>query len=322
MKEREEPKRELAVCWFEGGLGAIVASTALLSKVKDTHEKVVVCSAHSDVFDTNPKVDDLYTLDDGSLVFQKYLCMKNVTSIKNQYMHYRPTITGRHIIYLMHLYNGLEWDGRLPELFVQPQEFGLVNNMYDPRKKRALIHINGSTIIKNGQFEKWNFNKEVKEEHWDAAVKTLLKKGYEVIQVGHANEVPIEGTRNLLGKTNVRQLIVLTSLCNLVVSVESSVAHIASALKKPACVFYTSTSPTAFGYETVTPIEPSEECRYCGRPETFWGDNVRKDGRIYPWSCRNRKCMESISVKDVEKIVAMVSNKAEGKVYKESKKKK
>jgi hypothetical protein len=304
MNKREN---ELAVCWLDGGIGAVIAATALVSTVAEKYKKVVVCASHPDVFINNEKVYDLYSLEDGNVVYAKYLDMKNTPVFKNQYMHYRPSITGEHICSLQHKFNGIEWDGRYPELH---PEMSLVERFRSvfTAPKNAIIHINGSTGTFNPQ-EKWNFNKEVNRQHWDAIISILHENNINVIQVGLKTEAPLDGVHNLLGKTSIADTIALVGAVDYVFTIESCVQHMAGALGKPGAVFYGPTSPEAFGYKTLTPIEPTSDCKYCGRPDTHYGDIIKMNGQIIPWRCRTKECIKSISLHKVRETVTYIVNK-------------
>jgi len=296
-EKKKEEKKDLAICWLEGGIGAVVASTALVSTIADMYNKVVVCTSHPDVFANNENVAELYSFEDGGLVYNKYLCNQKVDIFRNQYMHYRPTISEEHIVALQHKFNGIKWDGRLPILKSDPHAGAKFDSAF-VGKKNVVIHINGSTSTFNPG-EKWNFNKEVAIRHWNAVTKACSDSGANVIQVGLPSEYLIPNALDLRGKTTLHEMIAVIDRSDMIVSIESCVAHIAGALGKSGVVFYTATSPKAFGYKTLTPIEPTSNCRYCGRPDTFYGDMVKQNGKSIPWQCRTRDCVKSIDDKVV-----------------------
>ena len=283
------------VAWLDGGLGAVAVSTALIESQKNND--IVVCSSYPEIFYNNPYVSDLFSMEDQAICYTKYLEKKNPILIRSQYMKYRPTITNRHIIDLMFLNNGIKRNEAQPKLYLNDFEKYCFENAWEEGKKRIILHINGSTT----KDTKWNHNKELNFEHWQSVI--MACQNADIIQVGMENEYKLEGIKDLRGKTNIRELISLINSCDYVISIESSIAHIAGILGKKGVVFYTSTSPKAFGYSTLIPIIPEKGCRFCGRPETHWGDIRQINGQKIPFICQKKECVKNIDLLNIKKVI-------------------
>ena len=93
-------------------------------------------------------------------------------------------------------------------------------------------------------------------EHYSATANTMIKKGYQVWVMGSKGDIEIAesiakqtlhnaGTDiiNLCGKTSLEEAIDLMSAATHVISNDSGLMHIASALNKPLTALYGATSP-------------------------------------------------------------------------------
>ena len=91
---------------------------------------------------------------------------------------------------------------------------------------------------------------------------------------------------NLVGKTSIKQFIALIERLNLLVSVDTSAIHIASALNKPVIALFGPTIPTFWG--------PTSD-----KSSVIWKTNVCSGCRLYYCKIKTHECMKSITVEDI-----------------------
>lgn len=134
-------------------------------------------------------------------------------------------------------------------------EFGLIPKEADRDTMRALLKENGVT----GAFVLMNAGagwatKRWKPEHFAVLAEMLAAKGIQAALIGGKAEADVEAAAqveaacpipltNLLGKTSVRELVALISLCNAHVGGDTGSTHIAAALNVPAIGLYSITKP-------------------------------------------------------------------------------
>ncbi|UDG79602.1 lipopolysaccharide heptosyltransferase II [Candidatus Steffania adelgidicola] len=92
--------------------------------------------------------------------------------------------------------------------------------------------------------------------HYSALAKILISRGYQIVLFGSVRDQPIGEAisaallpndrrycRNLSGKTSLEQAVILIAACQGIVSNDSGLMHVASALDRPLVVLYGVTSP-------------------------------------------------------------------------------
>ncbi|WP_448587933.1 glycosyltransferase family 9 protein [Thermocrinis sp.] len=112
-------------------------------------------------------------------------------------------------------------------------------------------------------------NFPLKEWHVDGWVELSSLLREKVVVIGTKRDedrakVFKEGVINLVGKTDLRELMAVISKAKLVISCDSSPVHIANALGVPALTIYTATSP-AYGFYPLkgSYLIPNVECSPC-----------------------------------------------------------
>jgi ADP-heptose:LPS heptosyltransferase len=145
-------------------------------------------------------------------------------------------------------------------------------------------------------------------------VDKLIQKGYAVLQVRLPTEPALKNTYQLTDNQvmNIRHLIALIDQCSGIISIDSMLQHIWSALNKQTkgLVLWGGTNPNSLGYKTNVNISVKDSCKelFCNRPSTYRMD-VLGDGDL--WHCPyNNKCMNSFKPDIiVEHLVGIFSEK-------------
>ncbi|MCS7308270.1 MAG: glycosyltransferase family 9 protein [Aquificaceae bacterium] len=142
-----------------------------------------------------------------------------------------------------------------PFLFVSKEEKELVKEKFNLPESFIVL-----SPFSNFPLKEWHL------EGWLALTEKLPFTPVVVGNQRDAERASVFSKRaiNLVGKTNLRELIALISLSKAVISCDSSPVHIANAVGVPAITLYTSTSP-AYGFYPLygaylTPELPCSPC--------------------------------------------------------------
>lgn len=108
------------------------------------------------------------------------------------------------------------------------------------------------------------------------------------VQLGDKTETPISGTRDLLGKTTIREAMWLVAQSRFVLSVEGFMTHVAAALNKPAITPLTGAyDPHTFIYRNTIPLlaDPMPKCSpcwqaTCHQPEMLCRSNIQANRAV------------------------------------------
>lgn len=196
-----------------------------------------------------------------------------------------------------------------PKIYVETKECADYIKCLLPGKKVIGICIGqGDTSVYKG--------KKVYTKGWGngkfAKLASLLcNKDYNVILFGGSQEkVLLDSFGNILddrhvlnvvGKTNIVQSAELTSICDLMVGVDTGMQHIAAAVGVKTLSIFGPTNYRSHGaYSELAEfveIPQRKDCQYCFPGKAFL-------------SCQDRKCLEEISIEAVfYKIEAMVNGR-------------
>lgn len=121
-----------------------------------------------------------------------------------------------------------------------------------------------------------HFTKRLPLEKWKDVIDGLLQKGFEITLLGGIEDNELcnqlkrihpDKINNCGGATSLRQTVEAIQECQLIISNDSSVAHIASACKVPIVSIFGSTTP-GFGFlpyqtQNIVIENPLLECRPC-----------------------------------------------------------
>jgi heptosyltransferase-2 len=158
-------------------------------------------------------------------------------------------------------------------------------------KRVALVPGGAKNILRDDAVRRWPL------ENYKKLGFSFLKEGFQVLVVGAATDAWVSETFqnskiiNLVGKTDLKELVSVFNICDLVVSHDSGPMHVAILAGAPTVAL--------FG-----PTNPFEKTRKQNR--VIWGGAELAcrpcyDGRNYA-DCKNNLCMKSIAVEKVREV--------------------
>lgn len=116
---------------------------------------------------------------------------------------------------------------------------------------------------------------------------------------GYVNEIIQNMTEepiNLVGKTSLKQFIAIVEKLDLLISIDTSAIHIASALNKPVIALFGPTIPQFWG--------PTSD-----KSVAIWKPEVCTGCRRYYCAIKTHECMKSITVEDIKSYTNKILKK-------------
>ena len=244
---------------LQGGIGKHVAATAVAKVIKNNHpdRKLIVVCAYPDIFNNLDFVDRVYQLGATSYFYQNYIQDKD-----SIIFHHEPYYTTDHIHKKMPLIQnwckmyGLNYNGEMPSVKFNKLQYDLSKRFWVKGSKPIMvIHTNGGLMATDAKPYAWT--RDMPETTAQALVDHY-KKDYTIYQVTKMNSPKLKGANHIFA-TQQQSLSMMEFFSILLHSdkrilIDSSLQHVAAALKKPSTVLWNGTSPKVFGYDMHTNI--------------------------------------------------------------------
>ena len=239
---------------LQGGIGKHVAATAIAKVIKNNHpdRKLIVVCAYPDIFNNLDFVDRVYQLGSTSYFYQNYIQDKD-----SIIFHHEPYYTTEHIHKKMpliqnwsKLYN-LEYNGEMPVVKFNKLQYDLSRKFWVKGSKPIMVlHTNGGVMATDAKPYAWT--RDMPETLAQALVDHY-KKDYTIYQVTKINSPKLKGANHVFA-TQEQSLSMMEFFSILIHSdkrilIDSSLQHVAAAVKKPSTVLWNGTSPKVFGYD-------------------------------------------------------------------------
>jgi hypothetical protein len=238
---------------IQGGLGKHVAATAVAQAIKKNHpdrQLIVVC-AYPDVFLNLDFVDRVYMIGGTQYFYQEYVHEKDSIIFHNE-----PYYTTNHVHKKKRLIEnwcdmyGLKYDGELPKVKFNTLQFNLSKSFWTKKKPIMVIHTNGGLMSLDAKPYAWT-----RDMPFDIAQQLVdhYKKDYHIYQVTKINSKKLEGADHIFAANN--QVLSTLEFFSLMlhtkkrILIDSSLQHVAAAMKLKSTVLWNGTSPKVFGYD-------------------------------------------------------------------------
>jgi len=290
------------VLFHQGGIGDIILQTLVpkIMRKRYPDDNIVIASTYSYIFDDNPSVDVVHSLNECVNLYEDYVLNGECRFFKKHFIydHIRdvPAMGCKNIFEFVCNCYDVDYDGSRPDYFIKTKEKKIAQTLLSQFSKPVvLLHISGS-VPTEGTPHKVHDHKDIKPE-LAAELVNKYKDSYQFVQVGLVGEQVIPGAFDALGMP-FREAAALIPECHTFVFIESSFAHIAGSLGKTGVVAFTNTSTSFFGYNTNINIDCGKcDCNIfpCFRPvgalvdmEPGYYDPKKRDKSL--WRCKNQIC--------------------------------
>jgi ADP-heptose:LPS heptosyltransferase len=269
------------VTW--GGLGDALLITPAIRAIKKLYPDCriyVYCVSkdHKEVLMNNKHIDRLLALGTPARVILHLLAQLRLVAIKHvDYGRLAPSaLYRRNATEIIGEMLGIEIDDPRPECFLTDKEEKEAERVVAVYDNPVVMHVTASSSP----------NKNWPAENWGNLV--LNNPQYTFLQVGSADDEPIQCAINLCGKISIRQTFAIIKKAKAFVGVDSIFAHAAAALRRPAVVLFGASTPLVWGHAGSINLYNPPRCSPCI-------EILDRDPCPY-----GRTCMTNIAVSDVE----------------------
>lgn len=236
---------------IEGGLGKSIMSTAVLKAMKKQYPKsfIIIITAYPDVFVGNPNVNKVLTHDSAKNLYENFISKKDCkVFISDPYLTSDYITEEKHLIPIWCDMFGIHYDGELPELYISNSERQYFEPFYRLDKPIMVIHPHGGAV---NQPLKYSWTRDIPQPIMEDIID-YYHKDYSILHVKREDQIIYNNTFQALD--SFRSIAVLLTLSTKRLLIDSSVMHIATALKLPSVVTWVGTNPIVFGYNRHTNI--------------------------------------------------------------------
>jgi hypothetical protein len=293
-----EPK-SYSVFIPEGGLGKIIASTAVAAAIKANHPErdLIVVTPWPEVYLNNPNVARVYRSGAHPYFYRDYIQDKDTLIFKNE-----PYFTAAHIQKKQHVIISwcelfkLKYNNETPRLYFNARELENVQQKYANPKPIMIFQTCGGAWASQKPYS-WTRDFPIYQAQ---QVVDAFKDTHHIIQVSRPTGFKLNGTEALpeIGKREFMAMLLMSKKRLLI---DSSMQHAAATLGLPSTVAWVGTSHTTFGYNIHDNIYPTAKRDMEHLIDSFIFDyNFDGQDHEYPYSTNE--------LFDVNAIIASVKN--------------
>lgn len=249
---------------INGGLGKSVMATAICKSIKAEYpnSKLIVVTAYPDVFLNNPNVDRCLRFGELRYFYKEY-----VEGREFLFLGQEPYSTDEYIHNNTHLIDIWSKLYDLPilqingELNLTKREIDFFQRKYEFKKPILALQTSGG-----GSDLMYNWGRDLPPSFVKKIINKYHKE-YDIVHIKGENQISYDGV--IPFTDNIRAVSVIIGMSKKRIFIDSSCQHIAAALGLKSNVFWVTTSPKVFGYETNNNIISSPETKPTSLANSF-----------------------------------------------------
>lgn len=266
---------------INGGIGKVIASTAICVSIKKQYPdaKLIVVSGYPDVFLGNPNVDRAYAFGQQAYFYKEYIENQEVIVFGHD-----PYLEAKHIKQEEHLIEtwcklyGLPVTNTVGELFLTQREMDFFSKKFVSDKPILLLQTNGGAESD----QKYSWARDIPSYVVENVINEF-KEQYNIVHIRRDDQLQYEGTFGV--SDTFRALLVLISISEKRLLMDSFGEHAAAALNKPSTVLWVANSPNVFGYDLHTNIVANSETTKPELRNAYLGKyNISGDPVEFPYN--------------------------------------
>lgn len=240
---------------INGGIGKVIAATAICASIKAQYpnDKLIVVSGYPDVFLGNKNVDRAYAFGQQAYFYKEYIENQEIKIFAHD-----PYLETKHIKQEEHLIEtwcnlyGLPVTKTTGELFLTQREIDFFSKKFVSDKPILLMQTNGGAEAD----QKYSWARDIPSYVVENVIHEF-KEQYNIVHIRRDDQIQYDGTFGV--SDTFRALIVLISLSEKRLLMDSFGQHAAASLNKPSSVLWITNSPKVFGYDLHTNIVVNPE---------------------------------------------------------------
>jgi hypothetical protein len=243
----------------EGGLGKIIASTAVVRNIQKNYpeHKIIVLTPWPEVYLNNPRVHRVFKSGMTPYFYRDYLEGRESIVLKGEpYFNTNHLYSKQHLIKSWCELHNLPFDGDIkPELYFNIAEQTYYAKNFEDGKPNLVIQTNG------GAYEderKYSWTRDLPEQQSQILVNEL-SKNYRVLHITRKHSPILQNTERVDIVHNKRNFLSILLRSEKRLLIDSCLQHAAAAFNLPSTVCWVGTKPEVFGYELHTNILPNKK---------------------------------------------------------------
>ena len=241
----------------EGGLGKIIASTAVTRHIKATYpdRKLIVVTPWPEVYLNNPNVYRVYRSGNTPYFYKDYMVGRDTIVLKGEpYFNTGHLYNRQHLIQSWCELHNLKYEGNnAPELFFTSSEIARVQKQMAREKPTLLLQTNGGMYKGNNMEYCWT--RDMPHNQAQILVNELSKY-YQILHVTRPECQSLINTERV-DEIDKRTLMLMAATASKRILIDSCLQHAAAAFNAPSTVLWIGTHPEVFGYDLHTNIKPA-----------------------------------------------------------------
>lgn len=243
----------------EGGLGKIIASTAVVRSIEKKYpsHKIIVLTPWAEVFLNNPRVHRVFKSGNTPYFYKDYLEGRESIVLKGEpYFNTQHLYSKQHLIKSWCELHDLPFDGNVsPELYYTVAEKAHYANNVVSDKPILLMQTNGGPYEDGKQY---SWTRDIPQTQAQILVNELSKQ-FKIFHVCRKNAPQLQSVERVDEVGNKRTFLSLLLKSQKRLLIDSCLQHAAAAFELPSTVCWVGTSPDVFGYDIHTNITPNKD---------------------------------------------------------------
>jgi hypothetical protein len=263
-----------AILHIEGGIGKNVMATAVVRAINKEHpdRKIIVLTAHPDIWTNNLRVHKSILFGTAAYFYTDYIMDKDtIVFAQEPYRHTDYIYRKKHLTQIWCDLCGVKWDGDLPELYFTKLEQDFCSMMIQ-KDDRPIFLVNAFGGSPD-QAHKYSWARDIPPYLAQEIVREASKT-HRVIQIRREDQISLDCTESYTA--NVRQTMLILTLSDKRLLIDSLMQHAAAALGLKSTVLWSANNPKVFGYELhdniLSSFEPGEIKNSIYEPYDITGD--------------------------------------------------
>lgn len=240
---------------INGGIGKCIAGTAVCKSIKTKYpeSKLIVVSGYPEVFLNNPNVDRAYAFGQQAYFYKEYIEDKEILLFAHD-----PYLDAKHIKFEEHLIETWCRIYDLPvvtmtgELFLNQREVDFYTKKFVSDKPILLMQTNGG----GASDLKYSWARDIPSYVVNDVIDKYSNM-YNIVHIRRDDQMQYNGTFGV--QDNFRALLVLISISEKRLLMDSFAQHASACLGKESVVLWVCNSPKVFGYDMHTNIVANKE---------------------------------------------------------------
>jgi hypothetical protein len=240
---------------INGGIGKVIAGTAICASIKSKYpdDKLIVVSGYPDVFLGNKNVDRAYAFGQQAYFYKEYIENQEIMVFGHDpYLEAKHIKNEEHLIETWCKLYDLPVTKTVGEVFLTQREVDFFSKKFVSDKPILLLQTNGGAESD----QKYSWARDIPSYVVENVIYQF-KDEYNIVHIRRDDQLQYEGTFGV--SDTFRALLVLISLSDKRLLMDSFGQHAAAALDKPSTVLWICNSPKVFGYDMHTNIEANPE---------------------------------------------------------------